>query len=400
MNLSQGPRALSIPGPSMIPERVLGAMHRPAVNIYDPVLMEEFNAIRQDLCAVARTRQNLAVYMGNGHAVWEAVNVNMFSRGDRALSLVTGHFGIGWASHARDLGIEVEMLDFGRKGGVDADQVEAALRADTGHTIRAVLLTQAETATSALNDVQAVRKAIDAAGHPALLAVDCVASMGCDRFEFDAWGVDVAVAASQKGLMMPPGLGFVWVSDKALAACKGSDLRTPYWDWTMRVGATEYWQNFGGTPATHHVFAMREALKMIVHEEGIEAVWARHDRLARAVWAAFDAWGQDCPNIGMVIADPAQRSRAVTCAHITAPMATRLREWCESQAGVTLGVGLGFAAPTDPAWHGWLRVGHMGHVNAHLVLGTLGAMEAGLIALDIPHGGSGLAAAARVIAGR
>lgn len=398
MSLAQGRQILSIPGPSVMPDRVLNAMHRAAPNIYAGPLVDMMPGLRDDLKAVARTAQNVAIYIANGHGAWEAANVNLFSRGDKALSLVTGRFGEGWAQQARDLGVEVEMIDFGRKAPVDPDRVEAALRADPEGRIRVVLLTQVDTATSVLNDVQAVRAAIDAAGHPALLAVDCIASMGCDRFEFDAWGVDVAVSASQKGLMVPPGLGFVWVSDKALEACTTSDLRTPYWDWRVRARATEFWMNFGGTAPTHHLYGLREALSMI-HEEGLEHVWARHDTLARSVWAAFEAWGDGAPNITLNMADPAARARAVTAARIAEPDATRLRKWCETEAGVTLGIGLGMAPPGDPRADGFLRVGHMGHVNAHMVLGTLAVMEAGLQALQIPHGAGGVAAAARVVAG-
>ncbi|GGE27782.1 alanine-glyoxylate transaminase / serine-glyoxylate transaminase / serine-pyruvate transaminase [Gemmobacter megaterium] len=399
MSLAQGRQILAIPGPSVMPDRVLNAMHRAAPNIYAGALVDMMPGLRADLQAVARTAQNVAIYIANGHGAWEAANVNMFRRGDKALSLVTGRFGEGWAQQARDLGVEVEMIDFGRSAPVDANRVEAALRADTQGRIRTVLLTHVDTASSVLNDVAAVRAALDAVGHPALLAVDCIASMGCDRFEFDAWGVDVAVSASQKGLMVPPGLGFVWVSDRALELCRESDLRTPYWDWTVRARATEFWMNFGGTAPTHHLYGLREALTMIVHEEGLEHVWARHDTLARAVWAAFEAWGDGASNIALNIADPAARARAVTGARIAAPDATRLRQWCETEAGVTLGIGLGMAPPDDPRWHGYLRVGHMGHVNAHMVLGTLAVMEAGLQALGIAHGSGGVAAAARVVAG-
>jgi alanine-glyoxylate transaminase / serine-glyoxylate transaminase / serine-pyruvate transaminase len=193
-------------------------------------------------------------------------------------------------------------------------------------------------------------------------------------------------------------MGFVWFSDKAREASKQSDLRTPYWNWTPRADATEFWQLWAGTAPTHHLYGLREALDMI-KDEGLEAIWARHDCLARTVWAAFDAWSAGNPAIGLNVADPADRARAVTAARFGAPHATRLREWCEHKAGVTLGIGLGMAETSDPAYHGFLRVAHMGHVNAHMTLGALAVMEAGMIALDIPHGDGGLAAAARVVAG-
>ena len=262
--------------------------------------------------------------------------------------------------------------------------------------MRAVLVTQVDTASTVKNDIAALRRVMDAVGHPALLAVDCIASMGCDEFRMDDWGVDVAVAASQKGLMTPPGLGFVWFSKKAMAETAKSDLRTPYWDWTPRISGGEFWQYFNGTAPTHHLFGLREALDMIA-EEGLENVWSRHAVLARSVWAAFDAWGAGNRAIGMNVADPALRGHSVTAARLGAPDATRLRTWTEQNAGVTLGIGLGMAEPHEPAYHGFLRVAHMGHVNAHMTLGALAAMEAGMVSLHIDHGPGALAAAARVI---
>lgn len=397
-NLSHGRAYLATPGPSVMPDRVLNAMHRAAPNIYGGPLHDLVEAMWADLRAVACTKAHVAIYIGNGHAGWEAANTNLFSRGDRALVLATGRFGLAWAESALALGVEVEVLDFGRAAPVDMTVVEAALRADAGHRIKAVLTTQVDTSTSIRTDVAALRGVMDAAGHPALLAVDCIASLGCDAFRMDAWGVDLTVAASQKGLMTPPGLAFVWFSDKALAATAASDLRTPYWDWRPRATGSEFWQYFGGTAPTHHLYGLAEALTMLLREEGLEAAWARHEALARAVWAAFDAWGAGHPAIAMNVADPAFRGRSVTAARMGAPDATRLREWCEREAGLTLGIGLGMAAPDDLAWHGFLRVAHMGHVNAHMTLGALAVMEAGLQALGIPHGPGGVAAAAGVVA--
>jgi alanine-glyoxylate transaminase/serine-glyoxylate transaminase/serine-pyruvate transaminase len=338
------------------------------------------------------------MYIGNGHAAWEAANANLFSRGETALVLVCGQFGLSWANHARQMGIAVETLDFGRHAAPDPARVEAALRADTARRIKAVLVCHVDTATSVRADVPAIRAAIDAAGHPALFAVDCIASMGCDEFRMDAWGVDVAVAASQKGLMTPPGMAFVWFSEEARARSGEGDLATPYWRWGPRAEPQEFWQYWDGTAPTHHLYGLREALTMLVHEEGMPAVWARHDGLARAVWAAFDAWGAGNPAIAMNVADPAARGRSVTAARIGAPHATRLRRWCETRAGVTLGIGLGAATPQDPQADGALRVAHMGHVNAHQTLGALAVIEAGMVALGISHGQGALDAAARAVA--
>ncbi|PYF07814.1 alanine-glyoxylate transaminase/serine-glyoxylate transaminase/serine-pyruvate transaminase [Rhodobacter viridis] len=397
MSLAQGRSYLAIPGPSVMPDRVLNAMHRAAPNIYGGELIDLTAQVMTDLRRVAMSSGHVAIYLANGHGAWEAAISNLFSRGDTALSLITGRFGVGWAHHARSLGVTVETIDFGIKAPVDPARVEAALRADTGRKIKVVLLTHVDTASSVLNDVAAVRAAIDAAGHPALLAVDCIASLGCDEFRFDDWGVDVMVAASQKGLMVPPGLGIVWISDKAVAACKGADLVTPYWDWTARIFAQEYWQQFGGTAPTHHIFGLSESLKMILDEEGLPQVWARHRTLARTVAAAFDAWGQG-GDIRLNVPVAAHRSGAVTAARIGQGGAERLRNWCETQAGVTLGIGLGMAAPGTPEAGDFLRVAHMGHVNAHMTLGALAVMEAGLQALAIPHGTGGIQAAAAVIA--
>lgn len=397
MSLAAGRPYLAIPGPSVMPDRVLQAMHRGAPNIYAGALHDMTASLFPDLRRVAMTTGHVAIYIGNGHAAWEAANANMFSRGDKVLVPATGHFGLSWANSVRQMGVEVEMIDFGRQSVADPARIEAALRADGLGRIKAVLVTHVDTATTIRNDVAAVRAAMDAAGHPALLAADCIASLACDEFRMDDWGVDVLLAASQKGLMTPPGLAMLWFSEKARAACRASGLRTPYWNWEARCEPEEYWQYFCGTAPTHHLYGLREALTMILDEEGLPQVWARHDTLARAVWAAVDAWG-DGGDIALNVADPAARGRSVTSVRIAGGGAGRLRAWCEDVAGVTLGIGLGMAAPSDPDYGDWLRVAHMGHVNAHMTLGALSVMEAGMRALQIPHGKGALEAAASVIA--
>lgn len=396
--LANGRPYLAIPGPSPMPDRVLAAMHRPAPNIYAGALVEMVETLWPDLRRLAGTTQNVAMYIANGHGLWEAANANLFSRGDRALVLATGRFGLSWAGSARAMGITVDVLDFGI-APPDLARVADALRADTGHKIRAVLTTHVDTASSVKTDIAALRAVLDDLGHPALLAVDCIASLGCDAFYMDDWGVDVVVAASQKGLMVPPGVGFVWFSEKARAETRGSDLKTPYWDWLPRADASEFWQYWNGTAPTHHLFGLRESLTMILDEEGLANVWARHAALARTVWAAFDAWSAGHPAIALNVADPAARGHSVTAARIgPAPHATRLRGWLERNAGVTLGIGLGMSSPDDPQGDGFLRVAHMGHVNAHMTLGVLAAMQAGMVALDIPHGAGAIDAATRVVA--
>ncbi len=386
---------LAIPGPSVMPDRVLAAMHRPSPNIYEGDLVDMVAALWPDLRALAGTRHNVAAYIANGHGTWEAANTNLFSRGDKALVLATGVFGLGWAASVAGLGVEVEILDFGRASPPDWARVEAALRAEPN--FKAVLVTHVDTATTVKTDIAALRAVMDAVGHSALLAVDCVASMGCDAFFMDDHGVDVTVAASQKGMMTPPGMGFVWFSDKAAERCRRSDLRTPYWNWTPRAHPDEFWQYWYGTAPTHHLFGLREALTMLLHEEGLPQAWARHARLARSVWAAFDGWAAGNPLIALNVAAPAARGHSVTSARFAAPDATRLRRWAEANGGVTLGIGLGMGTPADPDADGALRIAHMGHVNAHMTLGALAVIEAGLQALDIPHG-PGLAAAATAVA--
>lgn len=389
---------LAIPGPSVAPDRVLNAMHRAAPNIYEGDIVAMTRSIVADLKRVALTDQHVAIYIANGHGAWEAAISNMFSRGDRALVAATGRFGHGWADAAGRMGIAVDLIDFGKSSPADPGRIADALAADTGHAIRAVLVTHVDTASSARSDIAAIRTAIDSTGHPALLAVDAIASLGCDEMRMDEWGVDVLVGASQKGLMLPPGLGFVWFSAKALAASQKADLVTPYWDWKPRGLAVDFYQYFGGTAPTAHLFGLRESLTMILEEEGLLQVWHRHEALASAVWAAFDAWGASTNSIGLNMSDPRCRGRSVTAARIGNGGAGALRKWLEAEAGVTLGIGLGMALPTEPAYQDFLRVAHMGHVNAHMVLGVLGTMEAGMQALGIPHGPGAVEAAATAFA--
>ncbi len=382
---------LAIPGPSVMPDRVLRAMHRPAPNIYTGELHDMTHSLIPDLKAVARTEQNVAIYIANGHGAWEAALSNVIREGDTVLVLATGRFCIGWGEMAESLGAQVETLDFGNSHAIDPSRVEDLLRADTQGRIKAVLTVLVDTSTGVLNDIKAVRAAMDAAGHDALLMCDGIASLGCDAYEMDAWGVDVTVAASQKGLMTPPGLGFVWFNAKADAVRGTLGRVSRYWDWRPRIAVEEYWMYFDGTAPTHHLYGLREALDMI-KEEGLEAVWARHEGLARGIWAACDVWAQG-QVLQMNVADEAARSRAVTSIRLAEGQGDALRVWCEQTMGVTLGIGLG----RDPA-SAYFRLGHMGHVNGHMVLGLLGTVDAGFKALGIPHGSGAVEAAARVLA--
>jgi len=396
MSLANGRHYLAIPGPSVMPDRVLQAMHRPAPNIYAGELVEMVHGLVPDLKAIARTRHNVAMYITNGHGAWEAAISNTLSRGDKILVLGTGRFCLGWGEFAAQMGVDCQVIDFGQRSDVDLARVAEALEADTDHRIKAVMAVQVDTSTSVKNNIRGLRDVLDTVGHPALLFSDNIACLACDEFHMDDWGVDLMVTGSQKGLMTPPGMGFVFFNDKADRARSDANLVTPYWDWRPRVDVTEFYRYFNGTAPTHHLYGLRTAIDMI-KEEGLENVWARHSTLARAVWAAVDVWGQAGP-VRANIAETDKRSCAVTTVNFGPGNGQRLRDWMTSEAGVTLGIPLGSVEGPggDPA--DFLRIGHMGHVNAHMVLGVLGSLQAGMAALQVPHGPTGLEAAMKVIA--
>jgi len=374
-----------------MPDRVLAAMAKPMPNMYQGEIVEISDRIMETLPSIARTSGHVFMLIGNGHGAWQMAITNTLSRGDKVLALESGRFAVAWGEMAAVSGVELEVLAGSDRARVDVAALQARLAADSDHEIKAVLVAQTDTATSVLNDIEAIRRAIDADGHPALYMVDCIASLCCDRFEMDAWGVDVAVAGSQKGLMVPPGLSFVWANDKAIAAYVTSDLHVGYLDWEQRLNAEMHYQIFAGTPPISHLYALAEALTMIDEEGGIEAVWARHQVLADAVRAAVDTWAK--PGfIEANVTDPAARSNAVTTVLTGSLDADELARVCDQQAGLTLGLGIGAFGGRA------FRIGHMGHLNPPMVLGTLGTIEAGLTALDVPLGGSGAAAGAEVIA--
>ena len=374
-----------------MPEAVLRAMHRASPNIYEGELHDLTDSLIPDLKAVAMTEANVAIYIGNGHAAWEAALANVLSRGDTVLVLATGSFCIGWGAMAEGMGVNVETIDYGSHAPIDMSRVAEVLGADKEGRIKAVLAVHVDTSTSVKNDIAGLRAVMDSVGHPALLMADCIASLGCDRFEMDAWGVDVMVSGCQKGLMTPAGMSFVWFNEKANAA-RGNCV-TSYWDWRPRVNPEMYFQYFDGTAPTHHLYGLRTALDMI-KTEGLDEVFARHEKLAQIIWAAVDRWSSEGP-IKLNIADPAHRSHAVTSIEIGSPHGDALRRWCEHQCGLTLGIGLG-RSPADA----YFRIGHMGHVNAHMIMGVLGTIDAGLKALEIPHGSGALEAAAFALAQR
>jgi alanine-glyoxylate transaminase/serine-glyoxylate transaminase/serine-pyruvate transaminase len=387
--LARGREFLSIPGPTNVPEAVLQAMHRPAVDIYAEELLDTTHRCLHDLKAVFRTEGSSYIYVANGHGAWEAALVNTLSRRDRVLVLESGRFARGWGEGGEMLGLDVEVLPGDWRRAVDPARVEARLRADAAHTIKAILVVQIDTASGVVNDISAIRAAIDAAGHPALFMVDGIASIGCMAFEMDRWGVDVAVTCSQKGLMMAPGLSFLAASARAKQAHRSADLRTPYWDWTLR-DMPENYRKFCGTAPSQLLFGLKAALDLLF-AEGLEHAWARHLGLAAAVAAAVEVWSRGGA-LGFNIVDPAERAPAVTTVLTPGFDPERLRDFARTNCGVILGSGIGEL--TGRAF----RIAHMGYSNAPMVLGTLGAAEVALGALDLPHGEGGTAAAVAALA--
>ncbi len=384
MSVANGRQFLSIPGPTNVPDSVLQAMMRPAVDIYTGPLVAMTDTLLRDLKAIFRTTGNTYIYAANGHGGWEAALSNVLSRGDHVLTLESGRFALGWAEMAKVMGAEIEVLRGEWHRAVDPAAVEARLAADKAHTIKAVLVVQIDTASGVVNDIAAIRRAMTAAKHPALLMVDCVASLGCVPFEMDAWGVDVAMAGSQKGLMTPPGLAFVASNARAEAVHKTANMKTHYWDWTFRQGP-EHYQKYCGTPPEHLLFAQRAALDLLLGE-GLEAAWKRHALLARATQAAVAKWSEG-QVVTFNISDPAQRAASITNVRVAGIDSSAITNYTRDKCGVTLGLGIG-------GYEGKaFRIAHMGHTNAPMVLGTLGAIEMALIALKVPHGSGGVSAA-------
>ncbi len=390
-SLVHGREYLAIPGPSVMPDAVLQAMHRPSPNIYDGALIEMMPALTQDLKRVAGTQHDVAIYIANGHGTWEAALSNVIAPGETVLAPASGRFTHGWAEMAEGIGAKVDLIDFGLSSTWDLDRIAEALNADKEHKIKAVLAVHVDTSTSIRNDIPGLRALLDDLNHPALLMADCIASMGCDRFEMDAWGVDVTVTACQKGLMTPAGTGFVFFNDKAQAKRAAMPRVSQYWDWQPRANPELFYQYFNGTAPTHHLYGLRAALDLILGE-GLENVWARHERLAQAIWAACDNWAQGGA-LHFNVSDPIHRSHAVTALRLTEGRGTPLRNYTENQLGLTLGIGLGMED-----WDGCFRLGHMGHVNAQMIMAMLGGMETAMAALDIPRGQGALEAAAATLA--
>ena len=395
MTVSSGLTYLAIPGPSVIPEEVLRSMHRSAPNIYEGELIEITGSLIPDLNYVAQSSGHVAIYIANGHGIWEAALSNTVSIGDHILVLATGRFAHGWAEMARKMGVEVDILDFGKDKALDIHILNEKLKSEPKTKYKAILMTHVDTSTSVKNDIASVRKKLDEIGCPALLAVDCIASLACDRFEMDEWGVDVMVAACQKGLMVPPGIGFVFFNDRAKERQKHLTNVSAYWDWEPRVNPKLYYEYFCGTAPTHHIYGLRTALDMIKREK-IEKTWIRHEVLSRAIWAAIDRWSVE-GNISLNVKNPLERSHAVTSIRLGEKNGTNLRKWLQNKSGLTIGIGLGMSEPGDPHGDGFIRFGHMGHVNTQMVMALLGTVETGLKAIGYNHGKGALEAASEVL---
>lgn len=383
MSVANGRALLAMPGPTNVPDRVLQAMIRPAEELSSQTIVDLTETLLDDLKAIFRTTGETFLYAANGHGGWEAALTNVLARGDKILVLASGRFAIGWGETARFMGAEVEVLAGSWRAAVDPAAVEERLRRDTGHEIKAILTVQIDTASGVVNDIQAIRRAIDAASHPALYMVDGVASIGCMPFEMDAWGVDVAMSASQKGLMTPPGLAFVAANGKALHAHQRATMRTPYWDWTARLNPLLYMKHCG-TPPEHLMFGLRAALDMIL-AEGLDAVWQRHALLASATHSAMSKWAEG-QVLSYNVVEPSQRAPSVTTILVDGDPAA-ITDYARLVCGVTLGIAIGDLSGKA------FRIAHMGHVNAPMVLGSLSAVEMALQAKGIPHGSGGVAAA-------
>ena len=386
-----GQRALHSPGPTRLPDEVLHAMSRQPVDLADPRLDPTIAACEDGLKRLLHTRQaDVLMYAANGHGAWEAVIANLLGPGRMALIPGTGHFSESWAIQAEALGAQVVRTPWVEGQPIDAAAVAQALRDDKQRQIVAVFCVHTDTASGVTSDLQALRAAIDAADHPALFVVDVVASLGVVPFDMDALRADVVIGASQKGLMLPPGLGFVAVNQRARLSAAGNPAPRFYWDWGRRCDALSY-RKFCGTPPINLLFGMQAALQLIF-DEGLDAVFARHRQLAGAVHAAVQGWSEG--GALSFFCQPTQcRSHSVTAVAVRAGVDPEaLRTMARERFQVSLSGGLG------PLAGRVFRIGHMGDINAAMVLGALGGVEAALRAQGIPVGQGGVQRAVEFLA--
>ncbi|MDO9708420.1 pyridoxal-phosphate-dependent aminotransferase family protein [Paracraurococcus lichenis] len=376
-----GRHFLQIPGPTNVPDRVLRAMDNPTMDHRGPDFGRFGKQLLEKLRAVFQTAQPVVIYPASGTGAWEAALTNTLSPGDRVLMCETGWFAHLWQEMADRLGLRAEFIETDWRRGADVAAIEARLREDKEHGIKAVAVVHNETSTGCTSRIDEVRRAIDAAGHPALLLVDTISSLGSIDYKHDAWGVDVTVAGSQKGLMLPPGLSFNAVSQKALKAAETARLPRSFWDWRpmLAANATGY---FPYTPATNLLYGLDAACDMLV-EEGLDEVFARHDRFAEATRRAVRAWGLE-----IQCEEPRHYSSALTAVRLPeGHSANALRATILEKFNMSLGNGLGRL--NDRVF----RIGHLGDFGPLSLVGTLGGVEMGLAAAGVPHRPGGVQAA-------
>ncbi len=374
-----------------MPDRILRAMDRPTIDHRGPDFARLGKECLEGMRAVFKmgptSGGHVFIYPASGTGAWEAAIVNTLSPGDRVLMFETGHFATLWQRIAEAFGLQVDFVPGDWRHGVDPAAVEAKLREDTGHAIKAVMCVHNETSTGVASRIGEVRKAMDAAGHPALLMVDTISSLASIDFRQDEWGVDVTVAGSQKGLMLPPGLSFNAVSDRALAASKTARLPRSFWSWEEMLGPNKT-GFFPYTPATNLLYGLREAIQMLVHEEGLENVFARHDRHAEATRRAVRAWGLE-----ILCQNPAEYSSSLTAILLPAGFnEAEFRRLTLERFDLSLGAGLSKLAGKV------FRIGHLGDFNDLMLCGTLCGVEMALGLFGVPHQPGGVAAATAFLA--
>jgi alanine-glyoxylate transaminase / serine-glyoxylate transaminase / serine-pyruvate transaminase len=388
MTFKSGRHFLQIPGPSNVPDRILRAIDVPTMDHRGPDFGELGKTVLSGLQGVFQTTSPVVIYPASGTGAWEAAIVNTLSPGDRVLMAETGQFAALWCAMAKRLRLEVEVIPNDWRHGVDPAEVEARLAADTAHSIRAVMVVHNETSTGVTSRIPEVRAAIDRAGHPALFMVDTISSLASVEYEHDAWGVDVTVAGSQKGLMLPPGLSFNAISAKALEANKTAAMPRSYWDWQEMIANNKNGY-FPYTPATNLLYGLRESLAML-NEEGLENVFARHARHAAATRAAVRAWGLE-----ILCLDPREHSNVLTAVLMPdGHDADALRKVILDRYDMSLGTGLAKLKGRV------FRIGHLGDFNDLTLMGTLSGIEMGLYDAGVPHRQGGVAAAMDVLAKR
>ena len=379
------------PGPTNIPDRVLEAFRRPAMDFSDPEFVALADSVWDELPAIFGGADAMVVLTTVGHGAWESSLTNTLDPGDTVLIPDCGLFGRRWAMMARDMGYEVVSTRFDLRHPTDPAEIAEILAADTDRRIRNVCVVHTETSTGAVTDLAAVRDAIDDAGHPALLVVDAVCSLGTEPLRMREWGIDVVVAASQKGLMMPPGLSFCALSERAMERNRSAATPRFHLAWAPRFEEGHIYKRFGGTPPEQHIFALRAALDMIAESGGIDASVARHRRWAAAVHAAVEGWASGGP-WEINIPEPKNRAAAITSVH-TAPIAAGpLIEMARDRFRVSVGSGM-MAEMEGRAF----RIGHVGDLNEPMLLGALGGLETAMTVLGLPHG-HGLPAAVASLA--